>query len=454
VKPTAASASNPHADVWTLGSLFFLSRMDWIFSLHYHDSPNAMGSIFVSLAASLVLVVLGYAVARFASERAGALVLRTLVLAMGIFFVWATFRRFLSAGLKLSDMERIAIAVATLAITGLGAVLLANVWQRLRRALIAAALIATFSPFLLVAVLAPRIELFAEPGPHRRPVIVLVLDEFSAGVAHGLATALGDRQLQVGAWSVPSIGKDTLEVIPGLFTGAAMRQVRTCTPSAVCGRGGAVDFRRIRVARSDIDVFGFHHPYCLMSGLRSCVITDRAPEQSTTVLLLCGLPVWWLLDHLNLLDCGQAPSDPTSPDGLANAERAIDGAPFWTHGGILYAHVIVPHPPGLGGELRLVDAYAGNIARTERFVLRLVDRLDRSFLPEEYALVITSDHPLRWKSWCLVPPFSTHGCEVPEAMRTPEVPFIVASRGQPLEHRVPGSNLDLMPIAAEVSATR
>ncbi|HEU5137315.1 MAG TPA: hypothetical protein VFU13_19350 [Steroidobacteraceae bacterium] len=448
----AAPAGFPHLDAWALGILFFLSRVNWVVSQNYHGSANATGAIYVSLAASLMVVLAGYGLAALAGRRFAAVALRTAVLVMWLFVVAVTFRHLTSPTGLIDGFWQAFIAVAALAFAVLGAVTLAPVWRRLRAALLAAALISAISPFVLVAILAPRIELLADSGAHRRPVLVLLLDEFSAGAAHDAGVELGRMQLNVATWAVPSIGRNTIDVIPALFSGKALEEASTCTASAVCGRGTAVDFARMRVLRDDVDIAGFYHRYCDIRGLRSCVGSYQRVERSAPVAFLCALPPRRVFAML--LDCGQPMADVTQIDPVTEAGQVIDGAPFWDRGGIFYVHLLLPHLPSFSGELRLVDAYAANVERASRLIRHVVENFDRSPMRDDYTLIITSDHSLRVDYWCQRQPYASHDCEVPATMRTPDVPFIVASRGPPVSHRVPRSNLDLLPIVAEIAGPR
>jgi hypothetical protein len=135
-------------------------------------------------------------------------------------------------------------------------------------------------------------------------------------------------------------------------------------------------------------------------------------------------------------------------------ERDLFGAPFWSKGGLLYVHLLLPHPPSVSGETQLADAYAANVARAKELVFDVLGRLGQGPSRDDFALVITSDHHLRSEVWCKVEPYVRHDCQLPAEMLTAEIPFIVANRGAgPLE-QVPHSNADLLAVVAELSRPR
>ena len=213
--------------------------------------------------------------------------------------------------------------------------------------------------------------------------------------------------------------------------------------------------RRLRaheVSRRDVDMIGVFHPYCAIEGLRHCVIPQSGHDAPVLTSFLCEFPLQFMLGAQ--LGCNRGDITLRGVESSLAATRALFEAPFWKQGGLLYAHLLTPHPPSVSQELRLADAYAANLERARELVLRVVDSLDSAPFRDDYTLVVTSDHHLRSEFWCKAEPYSTHGCELPEAMRTVEVPFIIATRGAAVKHAVPRSNTDLLPIVAEVSRKR
>ena len=442
----------PHADLWALGILFFTSRVPWILEQFYYSDSRAAAFLLVTTLVSLLLIAAGYAFARFPDARTLAVLMRSAVLAMFLFNVAIQLRQLLpeDAGLKMS--WKVGSAVAGLVLAGIGGWRFVSVWPRLRAAMLAATIIFIGSAFALAATLAQTIGLFGDPAARHRPVVVLLLDEFSAGSAQDLIAALAGRQLQVESWAVPSVAPNTLDAIPAIFSGVRLEGARPCTDSAICGRGRAVDFARMSVSRRDVDMIGVFHPYCAIEGLRHCVIPQSGDDAPVLTSFLCEFPLQLMLGAQ--LGCDRGGVTLRAVESSLAATRAMFDAPFWKQGGLLYAHLLTPHPPSASQEPRLADAYAANLERARKLVLGVVDGLDSAPFRDDYTLVVTSDHHLRSELWCKAEPYSTHGCELPEAMRTAEVPFIIATRGAVLLHKTPRSNGDLLPIVVELSRPR
>jgi hypothetical protein len=341
------------------------------------------------------------------------------------------------------------IAVAGLAVAALGARWFAGVWPRLRLALLTATVIALLSPFALVALFAPHTTLFSDGAPRQRPVVVLLLDEFSAGSAQDLLTEIDARGFDVKSWKFRSIGVNTIDAIPAIFTGRPLMDARPCTTSAICGRTRVVDFGRMHAGRDDVDVVGIYHPYCAIGGLRYCLNQDSDRELPLVRTFLCSLPLRLFMDRY--LECPKRGYASPGARSATDMESKLFAAPFWSKGGLLFAHLILPHPPSFSGEERLAEAYAANIARANKLVFDVLDRLDHGPHGGDYALVITSDHPLRSSTWCKVEPFSRYDCDLPAAMEDANVPFIVVNRGTQATYPEPRSNADLLAVAAGLS---
>lgn len=448
----APSGRFPHGDLWVFGIVFFLSRVPWIVGFYYHADPRATASIFISLVMSLLLVLAGYASACVIRPRTFAFLSRTALLAIFLFLLWVQFRHFLISNVVLNAYARVLVASVGLALAALVAARLGAIWPRLRAALLAATLIGTLSVFVVVSVLAPHIHLLRDAGPRHRPVIVLLLDELSAGADQDIVAALRRHGLQVESSEVPSIGHDTIDVIPAMFSGFALPGARPCTSSAVCGQNRVVDFARIDVVRDDVDIVGAYHRYCAIQGLRHCVNQERDFAEPLLTTFVCALPLRNLFGAE--LGCDRAGYDTLGAEFIHGVEEELFRAPFWSRGGLLYAHLLTPHPPSSSGELRLADAYAANLERAEALVSRVVDRLDRAPFGDDFTLVITSDHHLRSELWCKNEPYASHECVLPAPMRTAGVPFIIATRGAAVAHSVPRSNIDLLPIVVELSRAR
>jgi hypothetical protein len=443
----------PLADLCALGTLFVFSRVPWVVAFFYYSDERAMAFAGVTLLiAGMLVLAIGALFAWVRLSTAGWLA-RTAVLAMFLYFVAGFLRQTFAPGAVISTALLAAIAAGGVVLAAAGAARLTHVWPRLRSAMIAAAVICTTSVFVLAAVLAPDIRLFADSQPGHRPVVVLLLDEFSAGAARDIVADLARHDLDVDDTAVPSVGTNTIDAIPAMMAGMHLGDARPCTHSAVCGRGRVLDFGRLSMGREDVDIIGVYHPYCAIGGLRHCVIPMRGLEGPVWSAYLCGLPLRLVLR--DWLDCerpGYVP--PTDREITAATRRDLFAAPFWSQGGLLYAHLLVPHPPSPSGERRLADAYAANVVRARELVEAVVAALERTPFRGDYSLIVTSDHHLRSEYWCAIEPYVDEDCALPESMRDSRVPFIVASRGGAVAYGAPRSNGDLQRIVAELSRPR
>jgi hypothetical protein len=164
---------------------------------------------------------------------------------------------------------------------------------------------------------------------------------------------------------------------------------------------------------------------------------------------LCSLPIARLYNEM--FGCSRPgvlahlPRNPTRFDALLTA-------PFWERGGVLYAHLRLPHPPGAGNEPTLAAAYQHNLALVEQLVGDVADRLRQAPFASDFVLIVTSDHHLRVNEWCSEEPYRSQGCEVSEALKRPEVPFIVATPAPLPGFVAPRTNGGLFPVVDRLSA--
>ena len=106
-------------------------------------------------------------------------------------------------------------------------------------------------------------------------------------------------------------------------------------------------------------------------------------------------------------------------------EADLFSAPFWNRGGVLFAHIMLPHLPASGVSRNLAADYGANLAEAAKLVARVRERLTATF-GSEYELVVSSDHPLRVDLWCNTL-YAGKDCEVPPQYLISTVPLIVAS---------------------------
>jgi hypothetical protein len=230
-----------------------------------------------------------------------------------------------------------------------------------------------------------------------------------------------------------SAGINTTNVIPAMFSGRHFERAQPCGRSTICSGTTFIDFSRIRVERQDVHVTGLLHPYCDIEGLQSCfqLAQRHAYGNAYRGLLAFYLQRIWppLAEALHSAD----------PPGmvreyLRRQREFIDASRFWLDGGVLYAHLYLPHPPGLDGPTTLDVDYAANIGAAAQLVRDFAARLKYSF-GDRFTIVITSDHPLRG-TWCPSPSYPASECTLRPEFTSEKVPLIVATPMPLLEHRI------------------
>jgi len=307
-----------------------------------------------------------------------------------------------------------------------------SVWQRAVRAVLVGCAAFVVAPVIWRQVAADTVvwnpvvpTAQASAGSVHNKVIV-IFDELGDTASAPIVQVLKQQGLEVATSSLKPAGPSTLMVIPSMLTGLDFSEAMVCGLSSICSGSHALDFSKIRAGQSDIDVVGWYHPYCEIQGLRFCNVALIPHQHGNTFRSLADLYMKKLGHPL--------------PDLRADAERAygvqnnivraqLDAArqaPFWQNGGVLYLHLAMPHPPGLTLTGKLDSDYAGNIDRSAEFTQELVKEL-RSRFDDDWALLITSDHPLRsW--WCNSPHYRGTDCSLRPEFQTKRVPIIVASR--------------------------
>jgi hypothetical protein len=256
--------------------------------------------------------------------------------------------------------------------------------------------------------------------------VVLLLDELSSAAADPVEAAVRSKGLSWARQSIRPAGKSTINAIPVMLTGEDFAQASPCGWAAICSGSSILDFSSVTAQRPDIDVVGLYHPYCAIHGLRYCH-EFRLPSGQGTGLYSLGAeylrrlgirtPNRWLVP-------GRAASD-SHRDVVERQIDAMYSAPFWDKGGVLFAHLALPHPPGLNHTGDLGSEYDQNISATASLVGATIDRLSRSF-GVNFRILITSDHPLRG-DWCGYAYYADSSCRVRPEFYYDQVPVIVAS---------------------------
>lgn len=307
-----------------------------------------------------------------------------------------------------------------------------GVWRRLRLAVAVAAMLFVCSgPLLAWARAEDRF------WPDRQAVsstletseavpaatVLLLLDETSANAARPLTQVLKEAGWDVDFHSVAAVADGTAKAVPQMFTGEDFRSAKPCAFTAICSNDHVLDFKRVHASRSDIDVVGFFHPYCAMQGLRFChgagvsmplldgnrwaCAVDRARHGTMSPECEQARDAAWMRQKRELLD-------------------AVWAAPLWTHGGILFAHLPLPHPPATAPSRRLSDDYRDNLREAAELLDKVARRLAARGAPA--TLIVFSDHPLRPAMWCADVRYAAADCITSAApFHDDRVPLIVAT---------------------------
>ncbi len=269
----------------------------------------------------------------------------------------------------------------------------------------------------------------SNPNSHRA-VVFLLLDELGAGNVGPILEHLARDEMTVTSRTLTPVGDATAHVIPVMFSRVKFNEAKPCGLTVICSGSRALDFARITATRPDIDVVGFFMPYCSIQGLRSCVRVAMPFQATNPELWRCAvqrrLPG---TSESTLRECDA--QRPQAWDELVGRmEAAILDRPVWSQGGLMFAHVPLPHPPAMPGGESLAVHYEKNIERAARLVDAMVARARQAHLAQ-FTLVIFSDHPLRPSLWCGDRLYAKAGCAVDAATLDKAVPLIVVGDSPP-----------------------
>ena len=199
-----------------------------------------------------------------------------------------------------------AAAIAVLAL-GIWACYYATprLWAGLRRLVIFLPALIVISPVFAGLWLGKPVVWLAEDANRysaKTATVVLLFDEMNAQSGLGIQKVLAERGLNVRFKPVDPAHLSTTQAVPAVFTGRDFTGARACGLSVVCAEEAVLDFSQVTVQRKDVDVVGFHHPYCAVPGLRSCqrFTTDttiwEAARWGCSVQRIFGLYVGWRTD--------------------------------------------------------------------------------------------------------------------------------------------------------------
>ena len=305
----------------------------------------------------------------------------------------------------------------------------ASLWSSLRRVIGWVPALVVASPLLVGQWLDGPVVWLEQTGSqsaNKVATIVLLYDEMNAQASLGLQKVLQDNKFEVGLKSVKPVHLSTTEVVPQLFSGADFEDARACGLTRICSQTAALDFAQLSVTRRDVDVVGFHHPYCAMQGLRYCkrLTTNRSLFEDgrwdCAWLRMTGVQARW-----SRADCERA----SQRTWIGMRDRVIESmwqAPALKEGGVLYVHLPLPHPPA-DQNGSLAEQYRANLRLGEQVLQQLLDSLAKNAV--ETRLLIFADHPLRQSMWCSREPIQfDKPCVVDASLADDYVPLIVAAK--------------------------
>lgn len=359
-------------------------------------------------------------------------------------FVWVTVRfwvllsLFFGLGMRYGDgiiqeWGGATVVVVAIAVLAFGFWVCRNLttrfWAGLRRLVIFLPGLIVISPIFVGLWLGKPVMWLAKDSgqyPAKTATIVLLFDEMNARNSLGLQEMLVQRGMKVAFKPLDPVHYSTTEAVPAIFTGRDFASAQACGLSVVCAENSVLDFSKVTVQRNDVDVVGFHHPYCSIQGLRSCqrftteITVWDAARWGCSAQRLLGVYMGWGTDFCK--DRGRASwmylQDQVSAGLLL--------APTLKDGGVLYAHLPFPHPPAKGAGT-LAAQYTRNVLRAEDVLGRLLDRMAENGV--EPRILIFSDHPLRQAMYCLNETAQFEApCVVAPQLVDSKVPLIVASR--------------------------
>lgn len=281
------------------------------------------------------------------------------------------------------------------------------------------------------------------------PLLVLLLDELSFKASGPVVRALEAQGLVVSSRAVTAVGDATAKVIPAMWLRRPFSEARPCGPTAICSGLDLLEFSNVKASWPDIDVVGFYHPYCAMQGLRWC--RREAPPSVFSDTRRVGCALGRRLHIPLAASCLRAQNTPWL-DLVRRVESSYWEAPFWRDGGVLFAHLPVPHPPAAGPEASLAEHYAAGVDHAAAIVARSARQLAARAGGSGPRIVITSDHPLRVREWCSNGTYSAARCSGAELLRDSSVPLIVAVVGRPVDLSAYRSNDQLFDLVSALRA--
>lgn len=297
---------------------------------------------------------------------------------------------------------------------------------RLGYAITAGSLLFMATPAAMAWMLAKDQELTIAPpalsGTAPVATLVVLLDELPAMPARRIVGALEQRGFSVQAQEVFSVGRNTEEVLPSIFSGRSMKNGVPCGAHTVCTNRAAFAFDQLAVNGLSLDIVGFYHPYCAIRGLRYCAMLSFADGWGRW---LCRAKIRLAPERYRAECQGQAAQDWMQL--LAGIDARAETAPFWNDGGAMFLHLPLPHPPSASPGDPLPKQFFDNLEQASGRVVAMAERLRQNF-GDRFRLVVFSDHPLRTALWCQNIVFAGTNCDdLPAELLDDRVPLMVVT---------------------------
>ncbi|WP_343633339.1 hypothetical protein [Roseateles sp.] len=415
------SERSPHRPVITAALALCLAG--WtarIVSVLYHHHQSL--AVILALAA-LSLLVCGW-IAAALSRLPGAWGRLTAPALLGLALGWACGEAYLpdTFPTAVSLAPALGAAVLFLIVAARSPALL----SRLAYAVAAGSLLFAATPTAMAWLLARDQGLTVAPpalsGATPTATLIVLLDELPATPARRIATALQQRGFSVAALEVPSVGRNTEEVLPSIFSGRSMKDGVPCGQHTVCTDRAAFAFDQLALDGMPLDIVGFYHPYCAIRGLRYCAMLDFSDGWERW---LCRAKIRMAPEHFRRECQQQAAQDWMTL--LADVDERAAAAPFWNDGGAMFLHLPLPHPPSATAGDPMPKQFTDNLALATQRVVGMAERLHQRF-GNGFRLVIFSDHPLRTTLWCQNLVFAGTDCQhLPQELLDPRVPLMVVT---------------------------
>lgn len=426
----------PASPIVALLLVLTASLADWAYDALYFQRDAAVHVLGALAVNALCVGALLFALQRLLSPGAFQRLACTLLVSLAAVMVYMAIRP--AVGGSLSIPRPVKLGGLLLMLVGAYALVprvRPATWGRAMRAASVAAVAYALAPIALAAWRAEHIAwpplkpagqgVAAAPADH---TIFLLLDELGNDAAAPIASALRELGLQVQARSLQTAGADTINIIPAMFTRRDFSQAKPCGVSTICSGRALLDFSRIDASRPDIDIVGEYHPYCRITGLRHCYAL-RVPESYRNAYFsLANYHASRLGLPLQNADLDAAVSKGLKAQLVHDQLDALMHVPFWKRGGLLYAHLPIPHPPGMAGWQSLDSDYADNIGVARQLVHEVAQKAIARF-GDKVRIIVTSDHGLRTRIWCADSAFNPYRgapCKVRPEFASTQVPLLYA----------------------------